>query len=191
MPSSSSLASRVTSTVLSAATVSADDLRWAADPASLAPSLPVSPCGPIELAALGEALGLGSAAQLLSGFSLLAGESQESPWVISIPEELVQALAAVDPEQGHSGQGRAGHGRAGECSPGDGDMQEPDRLARLARCLDDSDPSEQAQLGGVPRGRSGGAEATVLRRLVTFFGREPGPFVLYLHVRPAGAAAAG
>jgi len=50
---------------------------------------------PLDLAHLGEVLGLGSHDSILGEFSLLAGESQEAPWVVSLPPELVFALRNI------------------------------------------------------------------------------------------------
>ena len=35
----------------------------------------------------------------MGGFSLLAGESQQGPWVVSIPADLVAAIAALEESQ--------------------------------------------------------------------------------------------
>jgi hypothetical protein len=74
---------------------SARDLLWSTDLGAAMPRLRARSIGPIQLARLGELLGLGDFDTLIRGFSLLAGESQESPWVISIPEALIEAVASL------------------------------------------------------------------------------------------------
>jgi hypothetical protein len=81
--------------VFSVAGSSAWDLRWSNDPWTSSPHLRARRLGPIQLARLGEVLGVGSYDTVIQGFSLLAGESQESPWVIAFPEELASAVASL------------------------------------------------------------------------------------------------
>jgi hypothetical protein len=72
-----------------------DDL-LGVDPGRLdRPSLWLGQLGPLELAVLADLLGLDRDA-IGRRFSLLAGESQESPWVVSFPDELAAALAGLD-----------------------------------------------------------------------------------------------
>jgi hypothetical protein len=82
--------------------VSADDLRWAKEPWSRYQSCSAYSIRPQELAHAGELLGLGTHEELLRGFSLIAGESQEPPWVVSLPATLVAALRAVGPDETES-----------------------------------------------------------------------------------------
>jgi len=77
---------------------SAWDLLWSKDRGAALPHLRARSIGPLQLARLGELLGLGEPDTLIRSFSLLAGESQESPWVISIPEALTTAVASLGPE---------------------------------------------------------------------------------------------
>ncbi len=77
---------------------SAWDLLWAKDRGASLPHLRARSIGPIQLARLSELLGLGNLEAALRGFSLLAGESQESPWVVSFPEPLARALVGLAPE---------------------------------------------------------------------------------------------
>lgn len=86
----------VTSHLCSLTDGTADELRWTERATTVWPCVGIGELGPRELSRLGPPLGIGSAAQLLTGFTLLAGESQESPWVISVPQDLARALAAVD-----------------------------------------------------------------------------------------------
>ncbi len=83
-------------TVFSLQHTTAGDLVWRADGTEHGPACPLGGVGPVELACLGEALGLGDADSIRSGFSLLAGESQESPWVVSLPQDLGAAVACVE-----------------------------------------------------------------------------------------------
>jgi len=85
--------------VFSLAGISADELRWCDDPGSRFPHLSAHDVGPQPLARLAGLLGIGSAAPLVGGFSLLAGEIQQSPWVVSIPPDLVEAVAALDDDE--------------------------------------------------------------------------------------------
>ena len=77
---------------------SADELRWAEGPRDRWPCVCADGVGPKELARLAEVLGVGPYEEILAGFSFLAGERQESPWVVRFPEELATALAALSPE---------------------------------------------------------------------------------------------
>ena len=52
--------------------------------------------GPRELSRLAEVLDLAGYETAIQYFSLLAGESQEPPWVISIPESLTRKITAMD-----------------------------------------------------------------------------------------------
>lgn len=81
--------------VFSIAGSSAWDLRWSKHPWMSSPHLRARSLGPIQLARLGEVLGIGGYDTVIQGFSLLAGESQESPWVIAFPEELASAVASL------------------------------------------------------------------------------------------------
>jgi hypothetical protein len=51
--------------------------------------------GPLELALLAEVMGIGDRGEVIREFSLLAGESQESPWVISFPEGLMSRVSEL------------------------------------------------------------------------------------------------
>ena len=79
--------------VYSLADVTAEELRWARKPWQLWPCLRAKDIGPKELARLGEVLDVGPNQDVLAGFSFLAGESQESPWVVALPERLALRLA--------------------------------------------------------------------------------------------------
>lgn len=81
--------------VFSLARVTADELRWAEEPWRLHPCHRASSIGPLELAALAEVMGIGDRREVIREFSLLAGESQESPWVVSCPEELMLRIGAL------------------------------------------------------------------------------------------------
>jgi hypothetical protein len=82
--------------VYSLAGTSADELRWSDDPRTRYRHHRAHDVGPQELARLAALLGVGTAADLVGGFSLLAGESQQSPWVVSIPAVLLAGVAALD-----------------------------------------------------------------------------------------------
>jgi hypothetical protein len=88
--------------------VSADDLRWAKEPWDAHPCCPAFSIRPQELARLGEILDAGTYEDLLGGFSLVAGESQEPPWVVSLPPALVAALRTIAPDDSHSFAARWG-----------------------------------------------------------------------------------
>jgi hypothetical protein len=49
----------------------------------------------MELALLAEVMGIGERGEVIREFSLLAGESQESPWVISFPEGLMSRVTEL------------------------------------------------------------------------------------------------
>lgn len=83
------------SALFSLGDVGADDLRWAPDATDRWPCCELLGIGPRELAVLGEQLGLGGAEELLGRGSLLAGESFEPPWVVSVPEPLRLALEGL------------------------------------------------------------------------------------------------
>lgn len=85
--------------VFSLAGISADELRWCDDPRGRFPHLSAHDVGPQPLARLAGLLGIGDAASLVGGFSLLAGESQQSPWVVSIPPEVAEGVAALDDDE--------------------------------------------------------------------------------------------
>ncbi len=78
----------------SLADITADDLRYSRTTGPR-PRLEITPAGPPELALLGRLLGAGDDQAILRGFRLLAGESQEPPWVIGVPEELRDLLASI------------------------------------------------------------------------------------------------
>ncbi len=86
---------RVRTDVYSLADVTAEELRWARQPWQRWPCLRDEDVGPKELARLGEVLGVGVFNDVLGGFSFLAGESQESPWVVALPERLARRLVEV------------------------------------------------------------------------------------------------
>lgn len=75
----------------------ADQLRWAERPWQSWPNVTLGSLGPRELVRLGPALGAGDPDELILDCSLLAGESQDSPWVVSLPPTLVAGLEAVAP----------------------------------------------------------------------------------------------
>ena len=81
--------------VFSLAETTADELRWADEPWRRWPCLRAYGIGPKELARLGEVLGAGRFEDVLGGFSFLAGESQESPWVVAVPAALVDRLVEL------------------------------------------------------------------------------------------------
>jgi hypothetical protein len=78
--------------VFSLAHVGAEELRWAQRPRDRFPCVSARAIGPNDLARLGEVLGAGPAEALLAGFRFLAGESQEPPWVVAMPRDLVDRL---------------------------------------------------------------------------------------------------
>jgi hypothetical protein len=78
--------------VFSLSRVTAEELRWAERPRERFSCVRAASIGPKELAQLGEGLDVGSFEAVLSGFRFLAGESQEPPWVVSIPDVLVDRL---------------------------------------------------------------------------------------------------
>lgn len=81
--------------VFSLDSVDADDLRWHPDRCRQYPHVECTPLSPRELAALA-ALTCGDTQEaLLEKMQLLAGESQESPWVISIPDNLVATICGL------------------------------------------------------------------------------------------------
>lgn len=81
--------------VFSLAGTSADELRWAGSPRRLRPHFAARDIGPRELARLAGLLDIESPATLAGGFSLLAGESQQSPWVVSVPDVIVEGIAVL------------------------------------------------------------------------------------------------
>jgi len=81
--------------LFSLAEVGVDELRWTERPWRRWPSVDLGDIGPKQLARLAELLGVGSHESVLGGFAFLAGESQESPWVVAVPDGLVQALASA------------------------------------------------------------------------------------------------
>lgn len=83
------------SILCSLADVTADDLRYSRATGGRA-RLEITPAGPPELALLGRLLGAGDDQEIMRGFRLLAGESQEPPWVIGVPEELRGLLASLE-----------------------------------------------------------------------------------------------
>jgi hypothetical protein len=85
--------------VFSLAATSADELRWSAAPRDHYPHHRAEDIGPQVLGRLAELLGAGAAANLVGGFSLLAGESQHSPWVVSLPPELVEGIGALEDDE--------------------------------------------------------------------------------------------
>lgn len=82
--------------VFSLAEIPAEDLLWDQRPWHSRPHYRGPLIGPTELAHLAVTLGTGGFAATIAGFSLLAGESQDVPWVISIPADLIEAVAALD-----------------------------------------------------------------------------------------------
>jgi hypothetical protein len=86
----------------------ADELRWKINPWLELPACPAFSVTPVELSWLGEILGAGPQGSLLKQCSLAAGESQEPPWVVSLPPALVSALRAIVPEESHEVAGRWG-----------------------------------------------------------------------------------
>lgn len=84
-----------TTDVFSLAQVTADELRWAQEPRRHYRCHRATSIGPLELARLAEVLGLGRSDVLVREFSLLAGESQESPWVVSFPGELMSRISGL------------------------------------------------------------------------------------------------
>jgi len=85
----------VTTDVFCLAETTADELRWAEEPWRRWRCLRGGEIGPRELARLGEVLGAGRFEDVLGGFSFLAGESQESPWVVAVPAALVDRLVEL------------------------------------------------------------------------------------------------
>lgn len=84
-----------TTDVFSLAQVTADELRWSEQPWRHHSCYRASSVGPPELARLADALGVGDATEVIREFSLLAGESQESPWVVSLPSELMARISQL------------------------------------------------------------------------------------------------
>jgi hypothetical protein len=81
--------------LFSLARVTADELRWSEEPWRNSPCFRATRIGPLQLARLAEVLGIGRHGEVLREFSLLAGESQESPWVVSFPQELMSRVGAL------------------------------------------------------------------------------------------------
>jgi hypothetical protein len=90
-----------TTDVFSLARVSADELRWTEEPWRRHTCHRAASVGPLELARLAEVMGIGDRGEVIREFSLLAGESQESPWVVSFPQEMMSRIGAL-------GEGQAG-----------------------------------------------------------------------------------
>jgi hypothetical protein len=103
--------------VFSLADVPADELRWTEQPWRRWPCLRATDIGPRELARLGEALGLGPYDDVLASFSFLAGESQESPWVVGIPTGLTRRLVELGGAEIECLGARWQDGRDGETGP--------------------------------------------------------------------------
>lgn len=82
--------------IFSLAETSAEDLMWDQLPWKSRPHYQGPQIGPTELAHLAVTLGTGEFEATIAGFSLLAGESQDLPWVISIPGDLIEAIASLD-----------------------------------------------------------------------------------------------
>ena len=96
----------------------AEGLLLAEEPGRVFPTCPALSLSPLDLARLGEILGAGDHDSLLGQFKLLAGESQEPPWVVSLPGALVRALRTMAPgdepttaaewvEAGEAGEGHS------------------------------------------------------------------------------------
>ena len=85
-----------TTDVFSLARVTADELRWAEEPWRRQPCHRATGIGPLQLARLAELLGIGGHDEFIREFSLLAGEIQETPWVVSFPERLMSRIGALD-----------------------------------------------------------------------------------------------
>lgn len=85
--------------VFSLAGTSADEVRWSKEPRLRFAHHRADDIGPQVLGRLAELLGAVAAVNLVAGFSLLAGESQHSPWVVSIPADLLAAVAALEEDQ--------------------------------------------------------------------------------------------
>jgi hypothetical protein len=73
----------------------ADELRWSRGEPGC-PCLEITPVGPPALGALGQLLEAGAETEIVGEFRLLAGESQEPPWVLGLPTALTPALAAIE-----------------------------------------------------------------------------------------------
>jgi hypothetical protein len=84
-----------TTDVYSLARVTADDLRWAEEPWRNLACHRATEIGPLQLAQLAELLGIGTHREMIRDFSLLAGESQEGPWVVSLPSELMSRVGEL------------------------------------------------------------------------------------------------
>jgi len=94
--------------LFSLADATADELRWTKEPWSRLPACPAFSITPKDLAWLGEILGAGGHDELLGGCSLAAGESQEPPWIVSLPAPLVAAVREISGEARLSVAGRWG-----------------------------------------------------------------------------------
>ena len=123
--------------LLSLRDTDADQLRWNPQILQRTPHVECTPIGPPQLAALGEVLSVRSRDDLLSDMRLLAGESQERPWVISVPDELALGASTVQPEQYAflSHQWR----RSPQLSSGFDGVQLQELLSRLLRFLSSTD----------------------------------------------------
>jgi len=82
--------------IFSLAETPAEDLLWDQLPWNARSHYRGSLIGPTELAHLAVILGIGSFEAIIAGFSLVAGESQDMPWVISLPEDLIEAITVLD-----------------------------------------------------------------------------------------------
>ncbi len=82
--------------IFSIAESCADELLWNRRPWATLDHFRGLPIGPMELADLAALLGIGNYERLIGGFSLLAGESQDMPWVISLPLDLVEAVSSLN-----------------------------------------------------------------------------------------------
>ncbi len=82
--------------IFSISGTSAEDLLWDRRPWQTLPHYRGPAIGPMELAHLAVVLEIGDYEASITGFSLLAGESQETPWVIGLPANLAEAIASLD-----------------------------------------------------------------------------------------------
>ena len=85
--------------VYSLAGISAEEIRWSEQQRTRAPHHRAHDVGLQDLGRLAGLLGVGTGSDLVGGFSLLAGESQQGPWVVSIPADLLAAVAALEEDQ--------------------------------------------------------------------------------------------
>lgn len=90
---------RIECSLCSIAESSADALLKARGEISSSDCFPMGSLGPTELSSLIAVLDFEGNAQASIDFTLLAGESQSGPWVVSLPEQLEAAVTAMDRDE--------------------------------------------------------------------------------------------